>query len=167
MPIDRTWWNNLVDDDGSGTVGTIWNKAAIKGLLDAIDGMVEANKTFVPTLLFGGASAGMGYATRVGGYSRSDELIVIEIHITLSAKGTSTGLATIRGIPFNPKASISPVGIIDPANAFVGLAHQPIVVWAPPELYLMQAAATSRVPITDANFANNTDFNVSIAFRKA
>jgi len=46
-PIDRTWWNNLVDDDGSGTVGTIWKKSVIAGLLDAIDGVWPVTtKTF-------------------------------------------------------------------------------------------------------------------------
>lgn len=37
MPLDRTWFNNLVDDDGSNQVGTVWNKAQIKLLLDSID----------------------------------------------------------------------------------------------------------------------------------
>ena len=36
-PLDRTWYNTLVDDDGSGTTGTIWNKAAVDGLLDSVD----------------------------------------------------------------------------------------------------------------------------------
>lgn len=37
MPLDRTWYNGLVDDDGSNTVGTIWNKAAVDSLMDAVD----------------------------------------------------------------------------------------------------------------------------------
>jgi len=37
MPVDRTWFNSLVDDDGSNTVGTLWNKAAVDGLLDSVD----------------------------------------------------------------------------------------------------------------------------------
>ena len=36
-PLDRTWYNTLVDDDGSGTTGTIWNKAAVDSLMDAVD----------------------------------------------------------------------------------------------------------------------------------
>lgn len=36
-PLDRTWFNALVDDDGSGSLGTIWNKTQIDGLLDTID----------------------------------------------------------------------------------------------------------------------------------
>ena len=38
MPINRTPFNALVDDDGTNTVGSIWNKAAIAGvILDPAD----------------------------------------------------------------------------------------------------------------------------------
>src|SRR6188768_3010852 len=36
-PLDRTWYNTLVDDDGSGTTGTVWNKTQVDGLLDTVD----------------------------------------------------------------------------------------------------------------------------------
>ena len=36
-PLDRTWYTTLVDDDGSGNVGTVWNKAAVDSLMDAVD----------------------------------------------------------------------------------------------------------------------------------
>jgi hypothetical protein len=36
-PLDRTWYNTLVDDDGSGNIGTVWNKAAVDALLDSVD----------------------------------------------------------------------------------------------------------------------------------
>src|SRR5262245_11032716 len=37
MPLDRTWFNGLIDDDGSGTTGTVWNKTEIDHLMDDID----------------------------------------------------------------------------------------------------------------------------------
>jgi len=36
-PLDRSWYNTLVDDDGSGTTGTPWNKAAVDALMDSVD----------------------------------------------------------------------------------------------------------------------------------
>jgi hypothetical protein len=43
MPIDRSYFNALVDDDGSNTVGSVWNKNAIKNvLLDPIDALALA-----------------------------------------------------------------------------------------------------------------------------
>jgi len=37
MALDRTWYNALIDDDGSNTVGTVWGKDDIKNLLDSVD----------------------------------------------------------------------------------------------------------------------------------
>ena len=37
QPLDRTWYNALVDDDGSGNTGTVWNKTQVDGLLDSVD----------------------------------------------------------------------------------------------------------------------------------
>jgi hypothetical protein len=42
MPINRAPFNALVDDDGSNTIGTPWNKQAIKDvLLDPIDALAS------------------------------------------------------------------------------------------------------------------------------
>jgi hypothetical protein len=41
-PLDRTWYNTLVDDDGSGTTGTPWNKAAVNSLLASVDASLAA-----------------------------------------------------------------------------------------------------------------------------
>jgi len=37
MALDRNWFNALIDDDGSNTVGTVWGKDDIKNLLDSVD----------------------------------------------------------------------------------------------------------------------------------
>lgn len=49
MPvIDRTlWFNGLIDDDGSGTVGTIWQKSEIGKFLDSIDAVLNGG-SFAP-----------------------------------------------------------------------------------------------------------------------
>jgi hypothetical protein len=36
-PLSRTWYDTLVDDTGTGTTGTVWNKAAVDALMDAVD----------------------------------------------------------------------------------------------------------------------------------
>lgn len=41
MPIDRTPFNALVDDNGTNTIGSPWNKAAIAGvILDPVDAAI-------------------------------------------------------------------------------------------------------------------------------
>ena len=44
--ISRTWYDTLVDDDGSNTVGTIIDKADFDAILDAIDALIAANIVF-------------------------------------------------------------------------------------------------------------------------
>ena len=48
MAVDRVWYATLVDDDGSNTVGTLWNKAAVNSLLNAVDVAVTPG-TSAPT----------------------------------------------------------------------------------------------------------------------
>jgi hypothetical protein len=43
MALDRTWYNALVDDDGSNAVGTVWNKTQIDNLLDSVDAIHNAH----------------------------------------------------------------------------------------------------------------------------
>ena len=37
MALDRTWFNTLIDDNGTNTVGTVWNKGSVDSLMDATD----------------------------------------------------------------------------------------------------------------------------------
>lgn len=36
-PLSRSWYNSLVDDTGDGVSGTVWNKAQVDALMDAVD----------------------------------------------------------------------------------------------------------------------------------
>jgi hypothetical protein len=55
--ISRTAYNLLVDDDGSGTTGTIWGKSNVDDILDAIDAILAGNVTV------GGTLAAEGFGT--------------------------------------------------------------------------------------------------------
>jgi hypothetical protein len=55
--ISRTWYDTLTDDDGSLTVGTAWDKAAVDSLLDAIDALIAGN------IVFGGTLSASGFGT--------------------------------------------------------------------------------------------------------
>jgi hypothetical protein len=53
MALDRTWYNTLVNDDGTNTVGSVWDKSDVDALMDAIDveiaGVVANVKTWGAT----------------------------------------------------------------------------------------------------------------------
>ena len=56
-PLDRTWYNTLIDDTGDGMSGTVWNKAQVDGLMDTIDASLAG---LVPT------SGLAGYVDKTG-----------------------------------------------------------------------------------------------------
>lgn len=62
--------------------------------------VTQTSGAFTPTLLFGGAAVGMT-GTFTGFYVKSNLQVDIMITITLTAKGSSTGNASIGGLPFS------------------------------------------------------------------
>lgn len=57
--------------------------------------------TWTPALTFGGGSTGLTYSSRSGTYVRIGNTVFIICSITLSAKGSSTGVARVTGLPFS------------------------------------------------------------------
>lgn len=101
MAIDRTWWNNLVDDDGSGLKGTVWNKATIKGLLDAIDAMPTGLSSGTFSIIMNTPAGGEGiYTTRAGIWAKVGNLVYCGGRLQLSSKGSMTGNVNLGGFPY-------------------------------------------------------------------
>lgn len=96
MPIYRGPFDALVDDDGSGLTGTVWNKNAIKNvLLDPIDLLVGSRQVWTPTDASG---AGLVLAVTMAQYVQIGPLVAAFAHFTYPA--TSNGAqAQIGGLP--------------------------------------------------------------------
>jgi hypothetical protein len=165
MAISRDWYNTLVDDDGSGTTGTIWRKDSVNQILTAVDGLAQPSAVWTPTLTFGGAAAGMVYSARTGIFTRYENLIAAEFRIALSAKGSSVGGATITGVPY--PAVAAPAGSFDPAGGMVAMPGVPFCLVSISVVYLMCYTATSRTPLTDAHFSNTSDIRGVLVYHKA
>ncbi len=74
--------------DGSGTTAS-----------EVLDDYEEG--TWTPTLSFNGASTGITYGTQQGGtYTKTGRFVFLDVLITLSNKGSSTGLLNINNLPF-------------------------------------------------------------------
>lgn len=58
------------------------------------------NGSFTPTLKFGGGNTGMTYTVQQGQYVKIANIVYISGLVTISAKGSSTGTATIENLPF-------------------------------------------------------------------
>ncbi len=60
--------------------------------------------TFTPALNLGGAAVGMTYTEQLGTYTRIGRMVQYQVKIVLSAKGSSTGSASVVGWPFSANA---------------------------------------------------------------
>jgi hypothetical protein len=65
---------------------------------NALDDYEEG--TFTPSIAFGGASVGITYFDRQGNYTKIGRQVTCTIYIAMTAVGSSTGTATMTGLPF-------------------------------------------------------------------
>jgi len=108
MAIDRTWWNNLVDDTGTGTTGTVWNKATIKGLLDAIDAMFPGG-VWHPT---DGSPAGLvltEFSPCV--YTKAGNIALVAFNLGYPGQANGSN-AAIYGLPFQVGYTAAASGLV-------------------------------------------------------
>lgn len=81
---------------GTGILQVNGSQLATANLSDAVN-----KGSWTPALKFGGASTGMTYSSQTGTYNRIGNTVIAELDIRLSAVGSSTGAATITGLPFS------------------------------------------------------------------
>lgn len=113
--------------------------------------------TWTPALKFGGNSVGMTYTTQGGRYVRLGPLVWIEGRIILSAKGSSTGNATIEGLPFTASNTyIHPVSVLWLTLTSSMVYINGICNGAAIDLYGATAAAASLSALTHATFSNSS-----------
>lgn len=113
--------------------------------------------SFTPTITFNAASVGITYSTQSGGYYISGRTLFFSGTITLSAKGSSTGNAEIKGLPVSSTAIYGPTQILSFANmATVSTGVFGLVVPGTPTVTLETGGAASVAFITDVNFTNTT-----------
>jgi hypothetical protein len=110
--------------------------------------------TWTPSLKFGGNSVGMTYTTQQGYYVKIGSFVMTTCLITLSAKGSSTGSATITGLPF----SIPYYGSGNAAQivniSFTGMID--LYVNGTTVTIQQTSAAGSLAAMSNANFASNS-----------
>jgi hypothetical protein len=122
--------------------------------------------TWTPALLFGSASVGMT-GTFTGRYTKIGRQVHATFSIVLTAKGSSTGTATIGGLPFTIlNADPRPVGTVARALNTSTLGSSPGVLGqlntSVANLYHVTGGTSAN--ITDANFGNTTELYGSIIF---
>lgn len=106
-PSASTNLNLAVNGRASVTHGLTFPATAnLSADVNTLDDYEEG--TWTPSLLFGGAAVGMTYsANRYGHYTKIGNRVFFNCYFALTAKGSSTGIATLSGLPFTSVASAS------------------------------------------------------------
>jgi len=104
------------EDESTGE--TVLNNSGLERLKTTVQGVevtgsLKVNGTsvvkqesgsFTPRLMFSGDDTGIAYSEREGWWSKTGKQVTVCIHFKLSSKGTSTGTASIEGLPFSAQS---------------------------------------------------------------
>ena len=125
--------------------------------------------SFTPALKFGGANTGMTTSAATGTYVKVGQTVYFTLRLTLTAKGSSTGAATITGLPFTSGSLFSVIGSIYFFNLGTAIASAAgYIGGSATSISLVSVAAAGSVDMvnmTEASFANNSDLIVSGCYR--
>jgi hypothetical protein len=173
MAIDRNQYNLLVDDDGSGTTGTVIDKNKFKVvILDPIDTLITDPTAFTPTIISSGGGTPT-YSLQVGRWRRVNGWVEITGQITLATFGTlAAGSITIGGLPVaavNISALASAVAV--PFWTLTTAAiHLPALIQPNTSVIVMQivtAAVTTPAAMQKSDLSATSDFVFSAAYPSA
>jgi hypothetical protein len=115
--------------------------------------------TFTPVLRFGGASTGVTYTTQSGSYTKVGNKVSFCINVRLTNKGSSTGAATIGGLPFpaagsagfNYAGSVFALDLTGMSGGLMAYTGAGATSYA-----LAYTGTGNGSNMTDANFQNNS-----------
>ncbi len=158
---------NLVYADGTAMTG---GELVASGVYDIEDngtnyvlmnsGQASSLASWTPVLAFGGLSVGITYGTQSGQYRKVGKIVYFYFHIVLTSNGSSTGTATIGGLPFASNAAqigagLMPSGSVTVQNVTYSTKIPTICVQpgaTTMELVVMQSAGVMAL-LTDTAFA--------------
>jgi hypothetical protein len=125
------------------------------------------NGVFTPVLSFGGASVGITYFAQAAEFTRVGNICYFAIFIHLTSKGSSTGLASVAGLPFvcassigsnNVEMNINAASL--PSDVFYTLGLVPTGGTNVLPVITQTPASTASTQLADTNFTNTTSFTL-------
>lgn len=123
---------------------------------------IATTASWTPALKFGGASVGMTYSTQTGTYCRIGKNVIAEFSIALTAKGSSTGAATITGIPV--AALGNGLGIVHVYQSLAGITGSLYWPLGASTLTCTQGGTTGQADLDQSNFTDTSIFKGSIVY---
>ncbi|KVH52918.1 hypothetical protein WS89_31265 [Burkholderia sp. MSMB1072] len=151
---------------GVASTGALSNTATGKVTLDITN---QSNWTAAapPQLQFGGATTGISYSVQQAQWRLQGSTVIYQFAISLTSKGSATGVATIAGLPFQIQGVVGAAGggAIPVAANLTGMTG-PVI--AQPAAFatmnLLQSAPGGYAQMTDANFTNTTNISGELIY---
>jgi hypothetical protein len=159
------------DNIGFATGGTIRGRWTTDGLCfgsdtaaaNALDDYEEG--TWTATVAFGGASVGITYGNRTGNYTKIGNLVVCTILLQVTNVGSSSGAATITGLPFS---SLSFGAVNFGQISAMSFADAPFGYTSGTTINLQETTnAGGLTNLDNTNFTSSTQFIFNAVFRVA
>jgi hypothetical protein len=116
---------------------------------------------------FGGASVGVTTTNNTGKYTKIGRQVTVTGYLQLSSKGSSTGDAKITGLPFtvfNAAANYSTGATWLGQITYTGIFMTIVDINSTTFSLFEMAESGVRTSITNADFANNSDFIISLTY---
>ena len=124
--------------------------------------------TWTPVLAFGGGSTGITYTSRDATYTKVGRLVRVTCKIVLSSKGSSTGFATLTGLPFSSGADTFSNNIIDTISAMANLTAGGAIFGGLGEsdntIYLLVYGTVNRTTVDETYFQNTSQFSLDLTY---
>ena len=128
--------------------------------------------TFTPTVQFGGSGTGLTFASRTGSYTKIGNQVTVYVYLNLSNKGSSTGNATIKPLPFTA-AQINASGLVGwPGVIAARQQNFSNLTTSNPNISVTAASngvglllrTVAGVNLTDANFTNGSTLEFQVTY---
>lgn len=127
MALNRTWYNSLIDDDGSGLTGSVWDKADVNALMNAIDAELARLDTranlsrtpFTPEVRTD-ANALVSVGTNTCSYHLAGDAVFYTLFLISLPVPASTQTLKVTAPPYAPHAlsvAETVMRVIPPAGA--------------------------------------------------
>jgi hypothetical protein len=114
-----------------------------------------ATGVFTPVLSFGGNSVGIIYSTQEGSYYKIGKTVLLRWRIALTNKGTSTGAASIGGLPFTSSPNYCTLSAYVNGVSSTAIGHWQIGVNInSTSMFAQYLAAAGTIVASDVDFAN-------------
>lgn len=118
--------------------------------------------TWTPVLKFGGGVTGITYGTQSGVYTKIGNMVFVSFLIDLTSKGSSTGNATIAGLPFTVGKDCAAsffAGGISYVGMLQGFGSGTSIL-----LYQITEGGVASA-LSDGNFINTSNLRMSLSYQ--